>query len=378
MTNPDRIVSLDALRGFDMFWILGADAVVYAIGEINHSSTASLIVRQMTHNEWEGFAFYDLIFPMFVFIVGVSLVFSLSKIIAVSGRSTAVKRIVFRAIALFLLGIFHYGGASNVWPKIRLVGVLQRIALCYLAVGLLFTFLRPRTLAIITVSLLLIYWALMALVPVSGVGRGNYAERMNFADYVDKVALPGRMHMKDHDPEGLLSTLPAIASCLLGVFAGLLLRSPRPQPWMKAAILMLAGAVSVGVGMAWGGMFHGVPSLAFLAPLKFPVIKKIWTSSFVLVAGGYSAALLGLFYLIVDVWKVRFWAMPFAWIGMNAITLYLLAGLFDFSKLAGRFVGGNVAHGLGQYADTVRAGVALLMVILLARFLFRRRIFMRL
>ena len=378
MTNPDRIVSLDALRGFDMFWILGADAVVYAIGETNHSPITDLIVKQMTHNKWEGFAFYDLIFPMFVFIVGVSLVFSLSKIIAVSGTSTAVKRIVFRAIALYLLGIFHYGGASNVWPKIRLVGVLQRIALCYLAAGLLFTFFRPRTLAIVTVSLLLIYWALMALVPVPGAGRGNYAERMNLADHIDKVALPGRMHMKDHDPEGLLSTLPAIASALLGVFAGLLLKSPRPQPWMKAAILIVAGAASVGVGMAWGGMFHGVPALAFLTPLKFPVIKKIWTSSFVLVAGGYSAVLLGLFYLIVDVWKVRFWAMPFVWIGMNAITLYILAGLFDFSKLAGRFVGGNVAHALGQYAATARAGVALLLVILLARFLFRRGIFVRL
>ena len=107
LANPDRIVSLDALRGFDMFWILGADAVVYAIGETNHSPITNLIVKQMTHNKWEGFAFYDLIFPMFVFIVGVSLVFSLSKIIAVSGRSTAVKRIVYRAIVLLTLCLSH-------------------------------------------------------------------------------------------------------------------------------------------------------------------------------------------------------------------------------------------------------------------------------
>jgi len=377
LANPDRVVSLDVLRGFDMLWILGADELVHAIGRQNHSPFVNGLVKQMSHNAWEGFAFYDLIFPMFVFIVGVSVVFSLSKLVAVSGRSVAVKRVIFRAIILYLLGILYYGGAANIWPGMRLVGVLQRIALCYLSAGLLFIFFRPRTLAIVAVSLLLTYWALMALVPVPGVGRGNYAERMNLADYIDKVALPGRQHSKDHDPEGLLSTIPAIASCLLGVLAGLLLRGERPQPWKKAAILLLAGAASVGLGMAWGGMFHGVPQLAFLTPMKFPVIKKIWSSSFVLVAGGYSTALLGLFYLVIDVWKVRFWTLPFLWIGMNAITLYMLENIFEFPTFANRFVGGNVAQALGPWAEVTRLGVALLMVLLLARFLFRRGVFMR-
>lgn len=377
LANPDRVVSLDALRGFDMIWILGADELVHALGKTNDSSIMKRIVDQMSHKSWEGIACYDLIFPTFVFIVGASLVFSLSKLIAVSGRSAAVKRIVFRATALYLLGILYYGGASNQWPNIRLVGVLQRIALSYLGAGLLFTFFRPRTLAMIAGSLLLLYWSLMALVPVPGVGRGNYAERMNLADYIDKVALPGKQHSKDHDPEGILSTLPAIVTCLLGVFAGLLLKSDR-QPWKKAVILLLAGAASVALGMAWGGMFPGVPQLAFLAPLKFPVIKKIWTSSYVLVAGGYSAVLLGIFYLIIDVWKVRFWTIPFLWIGMNAITLYLIETLFNIPKFANHFVGGNVAHALGQYADVARTGVALLLLLLLGRFLFRRGIFIRL
>ena len=149
--NPDRIVSLDALRGFDMLWILGADELVYEIGKQNHSPAMNLIVKQMTHNVWEGFAFYDLIFPMFVFIVWVSLVFSLSKLIATSGQSMAMRRIIFRAAALYLLGILYYGGASHVWPNIRLVGVLQRIALCYLATGLMFTFFKPRKLMIVAV-----------------------------------------------------------------------------------------------------------------------------------------------------------------------------------------------------------------------------------
>ena len=377
LDNPDRLVSLDALRGFDMFWILGAGALVEAVGERTHSRTTDLIVDQMSHRKWEGFAFEDLIFPMFVFIVGVSLVFSISKLIATTGQGVAIRRILFRSISLYLLGILYYGGASHLWPKIRLVGVLQRIALCYLATGLLFTYFRPRTLAIVTVSLLLLYWGLMALVPVPGVGRGNYLEKKNLADYVDKIALPGRRLNGDHDPEGLLSTLPAIASCLLGVFAGLLLRG-GVAPWKKVAILLAAGAGGVALGMAWGGMFTRVPQLAFLTPLQFPVIKKIWTSSYVLVAAGYSAALLGVFYLVIDVWKFRLWALPFVWIGMNAITLYMLEALFSFYKLADRLVGGNVANALGPYAHIAQTGMALLLVVLLARFLFRRSIFLRL
>jgi predicted acyltransferase len=315
---------------------------------------------------------------MFVFIAGASLVFSLSKTIAASGKGAAVRRIAFRSIALFLLGILSYGGMANKWPGIRIAGVLQRIAICYMVAALLFTFFRPRTLAIVAVSLLLLYWGLMALMPVPGVGRGNFAERMNLADYIDKQALPGRKWDKDHDPEGILSTLPAIASCLLGVFAGLLLRNGGVPPWKKSAILILAGTASVALGMAWGGMFPGSPHLAFLSPLKFPVVKKIWTSSFVLVAGGYSAAVLGLFYLVVDIGKLRFWALPFRWIGMNAITLYMLHGLFRFDKFADKFVGGNVAHWLGRYDEVARTGVALIFVLLLARFLYRRSIFLRL
>ncbi len=379
LANPDRVVSLDVLRGFDMFWILGADELINKLGKTNHSSIMNGIVSQVNHHDWEWthFSLYELIFATFVFIVGTSLVFSLSKLVAVSGRSAAVKRIFFRATALYLLGILYYGGASHEWPNIRIVGVLQRIALSYLGAGLLFTFFRPRTLAIVAVALLLLYWGLMGLVPVPGVGRGNYAERMNLADYIDKVALPGKKHVGDHDPEGLLSTLPAIVTCLMGVFAGLLLKSDR-QPWKKAVILLIAGAVSVALGMAWGGLFPSVPQLAFLVPLKFPVIKKIWTSSFVLVAGGYSAIALGIFYLIIDVWKIRFWTLPFLWIGMNALTLYLVETLFKIPEFANHFVGGNVAKAFGDYAEVARTATGLILLLLLGRFLFRRGIFLRL
>jgi predicted acyltransferase len=356
LDNPQRIVSLDALRGFDMFWILGMEGVVQELGKINHSRWAATLVAQMTHSKWEGFAFEDLIFPMFVFIMGVSLVFSLGKMIGTAEPSVAVKRVVFRAIALVVLGVIYNGGITREWPQVRVAGVLQRIGLCYLAAGLLFIYCRPRTIAIVTVSLLLLYWALMSWVPVPGVGRGSFERAKNLADYVDSKALPGRRHEGKHDPEGLLSTLPAIASCLLGVFAGLLLRSDR-RPLQKAVILIVAGAAGVALGMAWGGMFEPVQQLRFLLPLRLPVIKKLWTPSFVLLAGGYSAAL---------------------WIGMNAITLYLLENLVAFPEIANRLVGGSVAHALGQYAELAQAITAVLLVLLIARFLYRRQVFLRL
>jgi predicted acyltransferase len=381
----ERLVSLDALRGFDMFWILGADAVIEELGKVKHPHFVDRIVEQGDHVPWEGFHFYDLIFPLFVFIVGVSLVFSLTKIITQNGKRAAVKRIIIRSVALYVLGLLYYGGMETSLHPMRFVGVLQRIAICYLVAGLLFTFFRPRTLAIVAASMLLLYWALLTLVPVPNYGRANFEERKNLTNYLDTKILPGRKwdsrypgDPEAHDPEGVLSTLPAIAGCLLGVFAGLLLQSNSTPPWKKVAILLAAGVASVALGMAWGGMFHGVHVPGFIAKLRFPVIKKIWTSSFVLLTAGYGAFLLGLFYLIIDVLKIRFWAAPFVWIGMNAITLYLIHSLAHFPALADRFVGGSVANKLGQYHPLAREILALVFVLLLARFLFKRQVFLRL
>lgn len=175
--------------------------------------------------------------------------------------------------------------------------------------------------------------------------------------------MPGRKYNGDHDPEGLLSTFPAIASCLLGVLAGLLLKNEKIRPAVKVASLLVAGAVGVGLGFAWG--------------LQFPVIKKIWTSSFVLVAGGYSAILLGLFYLVLDVWQWR-WASPFVWIGTNAILLYMLGNIVFFRGLAERLIGGGTQASLfGTYGPLASSIVAVLLVLAVARFFHTRQIFLR-
>jgi predicted acyltransferase len=203
---------------------------------------------------------------------------------------------------------------------------------------------------------------------VPGIGVGSYARGANLANWIDLHYLPGRKWDGTWDPEGLLSTLPAIGTCLIGVLAGMLLMNPRIEPRHKSAWLIGGGIAMVLAGYLWS--------------LQFPIIKSIWTSSFVLVAGGYSLMLLGAMHQLVDVWGIKSWTTALVWIGANAITLYFLNNVVDFQQLATRFVGGDVAawldwavtRGAGRFASYI---VALAIVIAIAGYLYRRKIFLR-
>jgi predicted acyltransferase len=360
--NPStsRLASVDALRGFDMFWIIGGDYLLRSLPKIRNSSVARALAAQMEHCEWAGLHFYDLIFPLFVFLVGVSLVFSLTKTIARDGRAAALKRIALRSGILFLLGVIYMGGIANGFKNVYLAGVLQRIAVAYFFAASLFCFLSTRSLAVICFSLLLGYWALMTFVPVPGVGPPALdGPGRNLAHYLDERFLPGQKF------EGtLLSTMAAVANCLLGVFAGLLLRAPAFSDRRKVAWLAGTGVAGIASGWLWS--------------LHFPIIKLLWTSSYVLVTCGISALLLALFFQVIEVWKVRRWAQPFIWIGTNPITIYIVAGIVNFHHLALRFTGGDIRVFLGRYADSVQALVTIAFGLLLVRYLYRRQIFLRL
>ena len=422
--GSQRIISVDALRGFDMFWILGADALVYALNRMSQTKPTKFLADQLDHAEWEGFHFYDLIFPLFVFIVGVSLVFSLTRTIQTEGRKGALKRVVRRGVLLFIIGLFYSGGFTNPWPNMRLMGVLNRIALAYFFTGLLFCFFKPKALAGICAGILVGYWAMMSFVPIRDIQltkpyiaalaeqagelkvaaqlrdedapnpstvkespvwqftekmfygttarvTGKFGRGYNLSDQTDFQYLPGKRWDTFFDPEGFLSTFPAIATCLLGVFAGFLLRSQSVDDRGKVVCLIGAGIAAVLVGWLWN--------------FQFPVIKKIWTSSYVLVAGGYSALLLAAFYLVVDVLKFRKWCQPFVWIGMNSITIYLTKNIVggSFSRLASRFAGGDIklffdSHLAQGAGDLIIAIMGLLLAFWFVHFLYRRRIFLRL
>jgi predicted acyltransferase len=361
--DTQRLVSLDALRGFDMFWIVGAEELVKGLEKITSGGVLGFVAEQLGHKAWEGFHFEDLIFPMFVFIIGVSIVFSVGRSLQKVGRPATVVRVLRRFALLFILGLLYYGGLSHPIEKMRLLGVLQRLALCYLGAGLLFCFLRPKALIGVCAGILVGYWALLSFVPVPGYGPGNFAEGANLTNYIDKMYLPLHRYDGDHDPEGILSTLPAVASCLLGVFAGLTVTNAQWSDGRKVRTLIFAGLGCLAAGWLW----H----------LNFPVIKKIWTSSFVLVAGGYSYLLLALFYQVIDVWKIRKWAMPFVWIGVNPITIYFGGKFIDFGGLAELFVGGPVAAACGRYATLVMAVTTLFFGFAFLRFLYQRKIFLR-
>jgi predicted acyltransferase len=369
-----RVVSVDALRGFNFIWILGGEGAMWAFADMTHdkgpalSTVGGFLGRQLNHVPWQGFNFYDFIFPLFIFITGVAIVLSLPRLVERDGKLHAHLRVLRRALLLYGLGLIYYGGIKHGFYDIRFLGVLQRIAICYLAASLLFLNFNVRGLIATFVALLVGYWAVMTFVPVPGVGAGNFSPNNNLANWIDAHYLPGRLWDLSRDPEGLLSTLPAIGTCLLGVFAGLLLRDIRLRPQQKSLALIGAGIVLVLAGHLWA--------------LQFPIIKAIWTSSFVLVAGGYSAILLGIAHQIVDVWGLKKWVAPFVWIGANAILLYFINGLLGFEPVATRFVGGDVADffddmitdGAGLFVANL---VGLVFVVLLARFLYKRKIFLR-
>lgn len=369
-----RIVSIDALRGFNIFWILGADGAILALAAMTRGkgsvldAIGSLLETQMTHVAWEGFRFYDFIFPLFIFVTGVSIVLSLTRMVAREGKARAHGRVLRRFLLLDVMGLIYYGGVSQHWPDIRLLGVLQRIALCYLFASLLFLNLDRRGLVAALVVLLGGYWMLMTFVPVPGVGAGSYAMDANLANWIDARYLPGRLWDGTRDPEGLLSTLPAIATCLLGVLAGLLMHDERLTPQQKSLRLVAMGVALLAGGYAWS--------------LQFPIIKAIWTSSFVLVAAGYSAILLGAMHQVIDVWGFNRWPTIFVWLGANALTLYFINNIASFERFASRFVGGDVSAlldavvtpGTGRF---VAHALGVCFAIALAGFLYRRRIFLR-
>jgi predicted acyltransferase len=355
-TPSTRLDSLDALRGFDMCWILGLSGLMEVLLKKLDVPWKDAVVRQLDHVDWEGFHFYDLIFPLFLFIAGVSLAIALPKRVARVGRSVAARQLVVRALILFVLGVIYSGGLQKGLDQVRWLGVLQRIALGSCFAGLLSLWLQPRGLVMTTIFLLVGYWALLTFVPVPEVGAGNYAEGKNLTNYIDRMWLPGHKYDGDHDPEGILSTLPAIATALLGILAGHGLMMNRSNPAGKTLGLLVAGGFLLLVGWQWNS--------------QFPVIKRIWSSSFVMVAGGWSAILLGVFYGVVDGLGWKRWAAPFIWVGANPIALYLGWGLRFFSTVAQRLVGPTSV-------DWLTPAVDFALVLLVARFLYKRGIYLR-
>jgi predicted acyltransferase len=364
-----RVASIDALRGFDMFWIAGGEGIIHAFYKVWPNAATRTLDTQFEHMPWAGFHFYDLIFPLFVFVVGAVLPFSLTRRMEEgANRRQLYRHIIQRFLLLFLFGLCYGGLLDFNIHTLRIPGVLQRIALCYLFAGLVVMMTGIRGQAIVAGSILIVYWLIIKLVPVPHIGAGIITPESNLAGYLDRVVfatlhLPSRFCCYTFgDNEGILSTLPAISTCLMGVLAGHWLRSGKYSPNRKVLGLAAAGVATLLVAWVWS--------------FNFPIIKNIWTSTFVLCAGGWSLLLLALFYWIIDVKGYQRWAFFFKVIGMNAITIYLVDRFFRFSIITNIFM-----HGLypifGAYRPLVESICVVMTMWLFLYFLYRQKIFLR-
>ncbi len=364
-SHSERLTSIDALRGFDMFWIVGGDDVAKALAKWWDTPESLSLAEQFEHVAWEGFRFYDLIFPLFLFTVGVVFPFSLRKY--QSGdqpKVGAFGRLARRVVLLFLLGLIYNNFLRFDFANLRVTGVLQRIAICYGIAAVIFLLTKARTQVILFVAILVGYWAILMYVPSPESTAGDLSMEKSLAGYLDRHFLPGKINKAYYgfgDNEGLLSTIPAVATALLGVLAGQWLLSSRGR-WIKALGLAVAGMACLGLGMLWAR--------------EFPIIKILWTSTYVLIAGGWSLLLLALFYTIIDVLKFRAWAFFFVVIGVNAITIYIASRIIPFDDIARFFLGG-VSRYSGSFGPVVvPIGVVAIEWLFLLH-LYRNRIFLR-
>jgi predicted acyltransferase len=357
-----RLESLDALRGFDMFWIIGGEWIFGSLHEIFDSPVTEFIQHQLRHAEWEGFRFWDLIMPLFLFIVGVAMPFSFAKRLARGdSRRKLYFHIIIRFVILFILGMIAQGhllqyDLSKLHPYSN---TLQAIAAGYLIGSILLLNLNFKWQIGITGGMLLLFWALMAWVPVPGYGAGRLTPEGNPAMYLDKLLLGS--HQDGTNYTWILSSITFACTVMLGVMGGLLLRSRKSQ-MRKVFWLFGAGIVCVALGSIWS--------------IWFPIIKHLWTSSFVLYSGGICFVLLGLFYLVIDVWGFRRWAFPFKVIGMNAIFVYMITRLFDFRQIGNIFVGG-LADRLHSWNALVQGLAGFLVIWLILFWMYRKKTFVK-
>ena len=357
-----RVLSIDALRGFDMFFIVGGVPLLLALVKVFVHPVPEWLTRQFEHVEWNGFSAEDLIMPLFLFVVGTAMPFSFTRRIE-QGQSKGgmYLKVLRRVVILWVLGMVMQGRLLDYdVNRLRFFSnTLQAIAVGYAFSAVIMLSLRVVWQATMIPMLLAAYWLLMVLVPVPGHGAGVVEPAANFGLWLDRQIL-GRFSDGSHYV-WILSGLGFTATVLLGVMCGHLLRSPRSEGG-KAAILLALGVGSLATGRVWG--------------FWFPINKHIWSSSMVLWAGGLSILLLAAFYLIVDVLRWRAWAFPFIVIGANAITAYMIGKFVSFAGISNVLVGNLVPH-LGIWGDFVQKLVAFAAMWFMLWYMYRNRTFVR-
>jgi predicted acyltransferase len=359
-----RLESIDALRGFDMFWLMQEDpGLMPALVAALHLPHQALIAKELDHTPWIGITAWDLIAPLFLFIVGLALPFAIqSRLRRGESKKTILNHMLRRTLLLIVLGLVFNGILKMHFSDFRYTGVLQRVALSYIFAAIITLFTKLRGQVAWTIALLVGYWAIMALIPVPGFGRNVMTPQGNLEGYIDRLFLPGKFCCYVFgDNEGYLSTIPSIATVMLGVLCTHILQAKWTER-LKVFALVGGGVASLGLGLLWG--------------MAFPIITRLWTSSYTLFSNGWCMLLFALFYWLIDVKGYRKWAFWLKVIGLNALLIYVVQELIDFKYVAGMFITGIADHS-GAYSTLITAATIVFCKWLFLYFLYRQKIFFK-
>lgn len=363
--NNNRVRSIDALRGFDMFWIMGIGAVIVDMAAIGQTPFWTNLALQFEHPYWDGFTFWDLIFPLFMFLSGMSSPFSIDKQIE-RGRSRRqiLWKVVKRGLVLVLLGVIYNtkGLELRSLAEYRYASVLGKIGVSYVFANIIYLYAKPNARLLWYWVILIGYWLVLKFTSAPGYPPGDLTEAGNFASYFDRLFLPGVLSRDIHDTVGLFCGITGISTTLLGVIAGDFLKRNTMTPMKKMMWFCAVGVVLILLALLWN--------------IDFPINKNMWSSSFVLLTGGISLLVFALFYYIIDIKGYYRWSFFFRVIGMNSIFIYISPIFISYSYIAkGAF------RWVGQLAGAYEAPVMGLCTVLVSwlvlYLMYKKKIFLK-
>ena len=352
-----------------MLWIIGADAIVRSMSKATGSPFWNAFAAQMEHPDWNGFSFFDLIFPLFLFIAGVATPFSIGKELE-KGKTKRelLARVIRRSLILIFLGFITANRPDQHFvlkplSEYRYASVLGRIGLAYMFANIIYLYASQKAQMIWFWALIIGYWLLLKFTSAPGYPMGDLSMEGNFASYIDRSIMPGTLYLKIHDPEGLVSTIPSISTGLLGILTGRFLRKQNVSGNRKFLGMLIGGVLFLILALLWN--------------LNFPINKNLWSSSFVLFAGGLSLILLAVFYYIIDVRGFKKWTFVLKVIGMNSILIYISGVVINWSYSTNGFFKWLTQLSAERYEPVVFAICVLVVKWVFLYFLYKKRIFLR-
>jgi predicted acyltransferase len=362
---PGRLASIDALRGFDMLMISGGGSFVYLLHGKTNIPAIDAIAQQFEHPEWNGFTFYDFIFPFFLFLAGASLAFSLTGGLAKGIPQPVLIRKVFkRMIVLILLGILDKNAPVDIFDpaNIRYGSVLGRIGLATFVIAWLYMRFSWQHRLYLAAVILVLYYLSLILIPVPGFGAGDLSFEGNLVGWFDRNFMPGKLKQKTYDELAILTQFPSICLTLFGTLAGDILSKRIPESG-KMKWLLAMGLSGVILGLLWNYIF--------------PINKHLWSSSFIMLTAGMSFLLLAVFYLVIDVKQFVKWSFFFRVIGMNSLVIYLAVRFIDFNASSKLLFEGFYMHFDEKWHEVFNALGGLALVWLFLYFLYKNKIFVK-